>query len=250
MKIDNEILNVLSNAQTIGPMLKLIVKRVGSRDINSMKPRLIISLLIAIRMELRKYKAVMDIAWMEECALKRAGKKLESATAFNGHRVAMLRKSAAMISAARDELREQSHVIGGGLMSIVSAFDAATTLAQRCDILNVNLADRGALSEKDGLVNIVLLHALEDSAFYRGSEWNDGPLFNAIRWEMMRVMTETAEGRNASAQLWEIALAPGGALYGMLTYVQRSDGSMLRKAPDLTLHDQEGARIVRRKPSH
>ena len=47
MKIDNEVLNALSNAQTIGAMLKLIVQPVGSRDINSMKPRLIINLLIA-----------------------------------------------------------------------------------------------------------------------------------------------------------------------------------------------------------
>jgi hypothetical protein len=113
-----------------------------------------------------------------------------------------------------------------------SAFiDAATTLADRCELLNINVADRDELTEEDGIAKLIFLHGLEDSAMYRKQDYLDRPLNNALRWVFMDFLTETPEGRKVGDSLFEA----GGMFEFLPVYKQRPDGTMERCPPPLRL---------------
>lgn len=214
-----------------------------------MRPLPIINLVIDIRRELRTWQAQLNEARSECRRLRRQAKKLQQASPFNHARAADLLFAAKMIDASRKVANEFFISIGRYLINVAPEFDAATTLEERCEILNVNVADRADLLPEHGLVEIVNIYGLEDSAFYRNSIWKSGPLFEAINGEIMRVMFKTPEGRAKSKQLTDELFAPGGLFYGVPTYYQQPDGAMLRKAPALTVHDADGARVIERKPT-
>ena len=213
-----------------------------------MKPLPIINLVIDIRRELRLMHATLNIAWDASQEIKRSAKKLEQASPFNHARVAELQQRAALIDASRKEMEEIFVSIGRYLIQVAPEFDAATILEERCEILNVNIADRKQLLPEHGLVEIVCAYGLEDSAYYRGRGWKCGPLYDAINGEIMRVLFDTPEGREMSERMTNELFAPGGLFYGVPTYYPQPDGTMIRKAPDLAVHDENGTRVIHREP--
>jgi hypothetical protein len=126
-------------------------------------------------------------------------------------------------------LRESLKESGRLLVDAARLVDAGTTLAQRCEILNVNVAERADLTDADGLVQIVFAHGLEDSAARRKVEWNDGPLYSAMQPVFMDFLTNTKEGQELGDSLFE----PGGLLATVPMYSQAADGSMKRLPPRL-----------------
>jgi hypothetical protein len=62
-------------------------------------------------------------------------------------------------------------------------------MAQRLELLNCNPADRAHLDAPEiGLINLIAVYCVEDSAWHRGDDFNDRPLFNAVNAEIMRVL--------------------------------------------------------------
>ncbi|WP_198116906.1 hypothetical protein [Massilia rhizosphaerae] len=169
---------------------------------------------------------------------------------FNKHRQSAMQKHIESLEACWQSGRDCQKGLGRIIIDMAPRIDAQTTMAQRLELLNCNPADRSDLDEPDiGLVNLIAVYCVEDSAAYRGDEFNDRPLFNAVNAEIMRVMFKTPEGRAASEKIFDEAFAPGGIFHGVPTYYRQSDGTMKRKAPSLVLHDASGSRVIERTPS-
>jgi hypothetical protein len=146
---------------------------------------------------------------------------------FDAARIASLERMADDLSADCKPLSENLKQSGMFLADVAPLFDAGTTLAQRCEILGVNVADRGALTEADGLHQIIFAHGLEDSASSRGLDWKDGPLFEALNLVFMDFLLNSKEGKKLGDSLFE----PGGMFADVSMYKQAPDGTMVRQPP-------------------
>jgi hypothetical protein len=147
---------------------------------------------------------------------------------FDAERIRKLEQRADELDAQSGALREAMRRYGYLLVDAAPQIDATTTLAERCDLLNVNVADRIGLSEDDGVVTILFAHALEDSAERRRCEFKDGPLFHALLRVMMDFL-DTPQGQAAGNTLFE----PGGMFEWLPWYRVSSDGSMTHMRPPL-----------------
>lgn len=92
------------------------------------------------------------------------------------------------------ERREARLALGHALARAAPLIDACTSLAERCELLNINAADRDGLTEEDGVWLLVLAYALEDSAERRRAEFNDGPLFRLAHLQFAQFLA-TGAGR-------------------------------------------------------
>ena len=147
---------------------------------------------------------------------------------FDAQRILRLEQWANEAEAHRHALSEKVRRYGYLLVEAAPQIDGITTLAERCDLLNVNVADRACLSEDDGVLTILFVHALEDSAERRHCECNDGPLFRALQRVMMDFL-DTPQGQAAGHTFFE----PGGMFEWLPWYRMNSDGSMTRIPPPL-----------------
>jgi hypothetical protein len=160
--------------------------------------------------------------WAEAKALK------DSGNPFHAARICKLEARAENLNAHHDELWKAMRRYGYLLSDAAPQIDASTTLSERCDLLNVNVADRTGLTDADGVVSILFAHALEDSAERRHCEFKDGPLFHALRLVMMDFL-DTPQGQAESNSLYE----PGGMFEWLPMYIVKPDGMMAHKPPPL-----------------
>lgn len=153
----------------------------------------------------------------------------ERGSPFDAARIAALKALADDATAACEPILTNLQEWGKLLAAAAPMLDAGTILTQRCEILNVNTADRGALTEADGLHQIVFAHGLEDSTSRRKKDWNDGPLFQASHQVFMDFLMNTREGQKLGDSLFE----PNGMLADVPMYAQSADGTMKRLQPHL-----------------
>jgi hypothetical protein len=180
---------------------------------------------------------------------KRAAKRLEGSP-FDRHRLQEMEKHVEALKACWRVSRECQQALGCIIIDMAPRIDAMTTMEQRLELLNCNPVDTGELPEPDiGLVELIGVYCVEDSAAHRHDEFNDRPLHAAVNAEIIRVMRETREGRAASEKIFDEAFAPGGIFHGVSTYYRQPDGTMKRKAPALVVHDASGSRVIERTPS-
>ncbi|WP_445673848.1 hypothetical protein ACUDA6_07255 [Pseudomonas ceruminis] len=118
------------------------------------------------------------------------------------------------------------------------------------DVLAVNAVHRAEAAEyaaeaRGTLSGVAFVAGLEDSASARSGrnqhDFKDGPLFNALMRQFEQMMLD-----NPGAM--PDPCAPGGPLYGIPTYTQMPDGTMVRNAPTVTVHDSQGSHVVNGKP--
>ncbi|MDS9589991.1 hypothetical protein [Pseudomonas sp. HTZ1] len=118
------------------------------------------------------------------------------------------------------------------------------------DVLAVNAVHRAEAAEyaaeaRGTLSGVAFVAGLEDSASARSGrnqhDFKDGPLFNALMRQFEQMMLD-----NPGAM--PDPCAPGGPLYGIPTYTQMPDGTMVRNAPTVTVHDSHGSHVVTGKP--
>ena len=138
-----------------------------------------------------------------------------------GNFIARLRRDVrldrAEIERAADQARchalnERVRMCGYALMEAAPMIDAGTTLTQRCELLNINVADREYLTEADGLAALVLSHGKEDSAASRHLDYKDGPLFHAVFRVFIDFMTTTHDGQVGG----RCTFSPGGLFFDSL----------------------------------
>ena len=184
--------------------------------------------------------------------IRRARARLEAGP-FNAHRVAQLDANTKALEAELKFIRSHVQHVGAVLIDLAPEIDKVTTLGQRLELLNCNCADRADLGQLDetavGMMHLMAVYCVEDSAEHRNDEWNDRPLHEAVNAEVHRVMFSTPEGKEASKGLFDELFASGGMFEKIPRYYRQPDGTMLRQGPPLTVHDADGSRVVERKPS-
>ncbi|QQE85353.1 hypothetical protein [Pseudomonas putida] len=118
------------------------------------------------------------------------------------------------------------------------------------DVLSVNPVHRAEAAEyaaeaRGTLSGVAFVAGLEDSASTKSGrkepDFKNGPLFNACMRQFEQMLLD-----NPGAL--PDPFAPGGPFYGIPTYTQMPDGSMVRNSPTVTVHDAEGSRVVTGKP--
>lgn len=112
------------------------------------------------------------------------------------------------------------------LIQMAPALDQVTTLAERFDLLNVNVADRDEIDDThNGIIELAAVYGLEDSASHRGEEGKNGALATAINAVMIDFLCKTPEGKAVGDKLFE----PGGLLGDIPMYTERPDGTLRPK---------------------
>lgn len=121
---------------------------------------------------------------------------------------------------------------GRMLAEFAPAIDAVLSLQERCDLLNINVADRADLTEGDGIVHLIHVHHLEDSAEHRGEDFATGPMHWALALFFADWLCDTNEGKQVAD---EVLWGPGGMFEFLPTYTRQADGSFTRNPPPLRL---------------
>ncbi len=129
---------------------------------------------------------------------RRAAVRLEAGTPFDQARAARLRSLLEELDVLWQQGLDQRSELGRALLELAPDFDLATTPVERFELLNINVADRAGIGERNGLVMLVAGYVLEDSAERRRQEFNDGALFNAVHLEIIIQMSSTIEGQAAT----------------------------------------------------
>lgn len=162
--------------------------------------------------------------------LERAARMmLDAGNPFDQNRIKDRELAAKDLRKHASECRHALKDLGRALIDVAPVIDSVLTLAQRCDILNVNVADRTGLSDEDGIVQLVYLKGLEDSAEHRDQDFKDAPLNNAMTLVFIDFLCNHPEGRKLGDSLFE----PGGLFEGVPKYRQLPNGSMERMPPRL-----------------
>jgi hypothetical protein len=135
--------------------------------------------LAKARRAARHAAALNDKILLMETEARRYAEYLESQdylTNFAVHE----RSRQAWLSDRRCESRADMANLGKQLVLAAPYIDAATTIEDRCDILNVNRAHRTFSGRSPGLLVLILHLDIEDSALTVGSQFKNGPLFRCL----------------------------------------------------------------------
>jgi hypothetical protein len=191
---------------------------------------------VVIRRSIRQIVQALDSARAQRNQCQRQANVLRHAgSPFNASRIATLESVVNAIELTVDDLRARLKGLGQFLLDMASTFDSVTTLTQRCEILGVNVVDRGPLTEEDGLVRIFSAHGLEDSAYHRNRPWKSGPLHESTVEIFIDFMLNTVEGRKIGDSLFE----PGGLFADVPLYRREPDGTMVRQPPRLRIVESD-----------
>lgn len=156
---------------------------------------------LRLRREIRVQQQLVNVLGDTLTMLLRAARKLDAGTQFDQARATGYRARHAAVDVRWRTALEQRRELGQDLLALAPEVDAVTTLEQRLDLLNVNVADRAEIRPGASLVLIIAGHCLEDSAARRRDEYADGPLFNSVHLEIVITMSSTAEGRAATDKI-------------------------------------------------
>ena len=188
--------------------------------------------LIRLRYNIRKAVDSLNAARDEAYQYGRKARQLKGYNSpFYAGRIAELELTASAIHKEMESTRETLRAWGYLLTDISHMLDTCTTLAQRCELVNVNVADRGDLTESDSLVHIIFVHGLEDSAEHRGKDFKEGAMFEALQLVFMDFLTNTEEGKALNDSLFE----DGGLFESIATYTKDNDGNLKPLPPKLSL---------------
>lgn len=197
--------------------------------------------LFILRRTLRLRATAQDEMHRATRALEKKAKRLEAESRFNGHVAQGVRDMAKSMRAEFHAMYPRKlKEYGKLIMDMAIWFDHATTLQERCEALNVNIADRAELTEKDGIIEIIFGHGLEDSATHRHSDHNwDKPLFRALAPAFVDLMNSTPETRAVTDQAFEDTFGFAFPL----------PGEQPLDTPSPSIHDLYGQRATECKPT-
>jgi len=160
-------------------------------------------------------------------------------------RIALVNKE--MLRAYRDQLMLiGEHIVRADLERL-----GETAFELVADVLCINPAHREKAAiryEEGGLVGLLFTDRYEDSATYRqqadksGFWFEMGPLSAVVMIYMTDWMARNSDKLPDP-------FAPGGPFHGMPTHRMQPNGTVVRQAPALVVHGQDGSsRVVERKP--
>lgn len=187
--------------------------------------------IIQVRRHCRHLIAAQRRLFADARAASRVARKLKEGTnPFNRARIEKLETAAEASRSAAHGLDAAILDCGNWFLKFAPYLDAALTLEERLDLLGVNVADRARITdaEETGIVAILAVYGLEDSAMHRGSI-KGAPMAAALNLVIMKFLCNSHMGRELADSLFE----PGGLFAGVPEYRQAADGEMKRMPPRL-----------------
>lgn len=186
--------------------------------------------IVTVRRSVRQAVEILDRMADKASRYRRQARLLEArGNPFDAARIKVLEGMADEIRTDCEPMRDCMKKWGRLMADSAPAIDSCTTLAQRCEVLNVNVADRADLTDDDGLIKIIYLHGLEDSAARIKDDWKNGPMYQASATVFIDFLLNTKEGQALGDSLFE----PGGMFAGVPMYTKQPEGSMKRQPPKL-----------------
>ena len=183
----------------------------------------------AIRTRLNRKQTLSE----QRNLLRREAKKLiAGGNRFDARRAETLDVKAEALLDHNRQLNTMLIEAGTLLMQSAKSIDAEIPQAVMLDFLEINKADRHHVKPDDGFINLTFVKALEQSAFYRGSDWTNGP-FNTCLTTMMQHDLMTNDQLQEEAD--KILFGKGGMFEFLPTYKQAANGEMIRQRPPLRL---------------
>lgn len=203
---------------------------------DTMKVMLWLSLLVSMRMALRKIIRQLDCYHEQGRVNRRTVRKLRSTgNKFDARRADVVEADYGNDGMHRNhekELRAQLRHFGEVLLTSSAVIGATVPKGLLLDFLEVNQADRKDIGPDDGIVEIAFALGLEQSAFYRGYDWKAGPFARAIT---ARITHETIHNKNFQEKAHEFLFGKGGMGEFVPRYTQSEQGELVRQPPPLRL---------------
>jgi hypothetical protein len=206
---------------------------------------------IALRMMATAGAHNLDSIRAEIRLIRRFLKKIDIDSPFNSSRIFAANAELARFEGLRDQCKDVECKIGRLIIDTGRELDDVLAFDEMCDLLEVNPAERAEIersdfTEKRDFMTVASAFGFDHSATHRGKYTKGGAVYWAINEEIMRVMFDTPEGKEASDKMFKELFKPGGMFRGMPTYYRQPDGTMDRKSADLTVHDSNCSRVVER----
>jgi hypothetical protein len=170
---------------------------------------------IALRRIARAGRESRDLISDDVRVLRRYLKKVDATKWYNKARIISAKADLACNEALLKQLNETEPVLGREIINIGQMLENRLAFDQLCDLLEVNAAQRREivnteLTDKRDFMTIASVFGAEHSATYGDRDFKCGPVFLAINAELMRVMFDTPEGREASDLMFKELFKPGG----------------------------------------
>lgn len=192
-------------------------------------------------------RAIID----ERHVLRRKARKLRQYLPFTAQAVADLEQQASdHNSELLDALRKVLAAYGQTIMRDSEGIADALGFDALCDHLNINPVHREQARRDGGnygatLKGLAFIARMEDSNTAQGEEWGaGGPLFEACMVAMSEFIRTCPEHQLPDP------FAPGEVFYGANLTMRHPDGTTSIKRPDVTVHDNNGSRVVKRHDKH
>lgn len=125
--------------------------------------------------------------------------------------------------------------VGLGIRAFAGDIDRLIPTKELFDILEVNPVDRAKVSSTANLWEIVFVRGMEDSATHRGSDFKEGPLFQALAAYMDHAMKTNPA---LQQQITDSLFGKGGMFEFVPTYSRTASGEFKRNPPKLRLADE------------
>ncbi|MFJ2456416.1 hypothetical protein ACIOWK_32735 [Pseudomonas protegens] len=210
--------------------------RLAAKSCQVLSPR---THLIVIRRILREVLAQDE---REKTILRMAIRQLKRKLPFTKSKLAKVEK---LLSDCHKANRDLLIDYGQFLRDYHRELELTMTFDQLCEVLCVNPVHRQEVADiEKGLFAITWIGGqFEDSATHYGKDGvsSAGPVTRAIGAAMQDFMIK-------NSHLLPDPFAPGGPLYGIPTYSQMPDGSMVMNTPAVTVHSATGSKAVKSKP--
>lgn len=189
------------------------------------------NLLARVRKTAKMASECKDTFWGRYRTAKRKIEILQATKSpFIKRQVEALEQEAKEAHSSYKDLKALLIDVGELLVKCSHLIDGSTTLEQRCQLLNVNVADRGGLTEDAGIIELIYAHSVENSAENRGKEKCSGPLRAAVLEFIRHQLIHNEEFKDMAHNK---LFGTGGMFEFVPSYSQQPDGTMKRNLPKL-----------------
>lgn len=192
----------------------------------------IVASLAFLRIGLRKMIAKSSDLSDSITQIRRTVKRLEDENLlFNKHRIDGLENESKRLSESRRLIWNKKADIGRMIVDIGHFADEVMTLDEKCQVLNVNVADRSRLPDDADFTTILYGHRLADSAEWRGKDFSCDALGEAV---MTFFQNELISNKDLAKKADNFLFGTGGMFEFLPTY-RNINGEMVRNPPKLRL---------------
>lgn len=201
------------------------------------KQKDMLNALALTRHHLRRFISSLDADHHNRRVTTRKARKLrDTGNRFDARRADLIESDLQVrdqqTKVTRDNMREYIREIGRLLLRFDKDMEAYLPQALLLDFLEVNPVDRKQVKPGDGLVEVIHLNRLEQSAYYRGNDFSGGPFAEAI---IACLHHELIHNEEMQKQADTLLFGKGGMFEFIPMYKKNEQGEMVRQPSPLRL---------------